>query len=83
MRGSCAEPINRNSYELLNLVGEEREERVNKDNRHKDAPKPALRQRDWRRIHHSPLFWVGFFLLMVAIAFYVLSDDLSWRPRIH
>jgi len=54
---------------------------VNKVNHHKVEQKPA-RQRDWRRIHHSPLFWAGFFLLMVAIIFYVLSDDLSWRPRI-
>jgi hypothetical protein len=65
------------------LAGEEREDRVNKDNRHKGASKPALQQRDWRRIHHSPLFWIGFFLLIVAIVFYVLSDDLSWRPQIH
>ncbi len=58
-------------------------ERVNKENRHKGALKPAVHQRDWRRIHHSRLFWVGFFLFLAAITFYVFSDDLSWRPGIH
>ena len=33
-----------------------------------------------RRIHHSPLFWVGAVLFLAAIAIYVFSDDLSWRP---
>jgi len=37
---------------------------------------------DWRRLHHSRLFWVGFFMLLLAITIYVLSDDLSWRPRL-
>jgi hypothetical protein len=53
---------------------------VNKANHHGDAPKPAAR-RDWRRIHHSPLFWVGVVLFLAAITIYVLSDDLSWHPR--
>ncbi|MGC1578732.1 MAG: hypothetical protein WA813_21895 [Beijerinckiaceae bacterium] len=39
------------------------------------------RRRDWTRIHHSPLFWVGVFLCLAAIAVYVLSDDLSLTPR--
>jgi len=42
-----------------------------------------LARRDWRHIHHSPLFWGGVFLFLTAISIYVLSDDLSWRPRIH
>ena len=40
------------------------------------------RRRSWRRIHHSPLFWVAVFLCLAAISVYVLSNDLSWRPRI-
>ena len=48
-----------------------------------EQPKPAVRRHNWRHIHHSPLFWFGFFLFLAAIAIYVLSDDLSWRPRIH
>jgi hypothetical protein len=38
--------------------------------------------RDWRHIHHSPLFWLGVFLFVAAIGIYVWSDDLAWRPRI-
>jgi hypothetical protein len=39
------------------------------------------RQRDWRRIHHSPLFWLGVVPCLAAIMIYVLSDDLSWRSH--
>jgi len=57
-------------------------QQVNKENHHHgDAPKPALRRRDWRGLHHSRLFWVGAFLFLAAITVYVLSDDLSWLPR--
>ena len=42
---------------------------------------PVARRRDWRRIHHSPLFWLGVVLCLAAITIYVLSDDLSWRPH--
>jgi hypothetical protein len=43
--------------------------------------KAPSRKRDWRRIHHSPLFWFGVVLFLAAAMTYVLSDDLSWRPR--
>jgi hypothetical protein len=43
---------------------------------------PMTRRRDWRKIHHSPLFWVAVFLFLAAITIYVLTDDLSWQPRI-
>jgi hypothetical protein len=36
--------------------------------------------RDWRKIHHSPMFWIGVVMCLAAIMIYVLSDDLSWRP---
>jgi hypothetical protein len=55
---------------------------VNKQSHHRDA-EPAARRRDWRRIHHSPLFWLGALLFLAAIMIYVLSNDLSWRPRAH
>jgi hypothetical protein len=32
-------------------------------------------------IHHSPAFWIGVALFLAAITIYVLTDDLSWRPR--
>jgi hypothetical protein len=49
-------------------------------NRHHDhAPTPPA-PRDWRRIHHSPLFWIGVAMCLAAILIYVLTNDLSWRP---
>jgi hypothetical protein len=52
------------------------------ENHHGGGPKPAVRIRHWRRIHHSPLFWVGVFLFLAALAIYVLSDDLAWKPHV-
>jgi anti-sigma-K factor RskA len=45
--------------------------------------KPPSHRRHWKRIHHSKLFWVGVILVLAAIAIYVLSEDLSWRPGLH
>jgi len=43
--------------------------------------KPAEESpRDWRRIQHSPMFWVGIVMCLAAITVYVLSGDLSWLP---
>jgi hypothetical protein len=43
--------------------------------------KHVVRQkRDWKRIHHSPLFWIGVLLFIAAGAIYVLSDNLAFRP---
>ena len=50
---------------------------VNKHARHHEGAGPA-----WRRVHHTRLFWVGLFLMLVAITVYVMSDDLAWQPRI-
>jgi len=47
-----------------------------------EQAKPAVRKRNLRRIHHSPLFWGSLFLCVAAITIYVLSEDLSWRPRL-
>ena len=43
--------------------------------------KPQHPGRDWRRVHHSPIFWIGVVMCLAAITIYVLSDDLSWRPQ--
>ncbi|MEO5955473.1 MAG: hypothetical protein ABIR36_07270 [Nitrospiraceae bacterium] len=32
----------------------------------------------WRRVHHHWYFWVGMFLMLVAIGIYVMTEDLSW-----
>jgi hypothetical protein len=42
--------------------------------------KSTARPRDWRRIHHSPIFWIGIVLCLAAIVIYLWSDDLSWHP---
>jgi hypothetical protein len=56
---------------------------MNKENHSGNAPTPSVRRYDWRRIHHSPLFWVGFSLFLAAITIYVFSDDLSLWPGVH
>ena len=53
---------------------------VNKHARHHGGAGKA--RLDWRRAHHTRLFWVGLFLMLVAITVYVMSDDLAWQPRI-
>ena len=47
---------------------------------HGHAPPP---KGDWRTVHHSPWFWVGVAMFMIAILTYVFSEDLSLRPRLH
>jgi hypothetical protein len=42
--------------------------------------KPPALERDWRQIHHSPMFWIGIVMCLAAIAIYLWSDDLLWRP---
>jgi hypothetical protein len=37
-------------------------------------------KRHQRPIHHRPMFWIGLVLCLAAIAIYLWSDDLSWRP---
>ena len=41
---------------------------------------PSKSKREKRPIHHSPIFWIGLVMCLAAIAIYLLSDDLSWRP---
>jgi hypothetical protein len=47
------------------------------------AGKREASRRDWRRVHHSPWFWVGVAMFLTAILTYVFSEDLSLRPRRH
>jgi hypothetical protein len=42
--------------------------------------KPTAPARDWRRIHHSPMFWIGVVLCLSAIMIYLVPDDLAWHP---
>ena len=35
----------------------------------------------WRRIHHSPFFWIAACCILLAMAIYVATNNLSFRPR--
>ncbi len=35
----------------------------------------------WKRAHHDWRFWIAMFLMLLAIAIYVLSDDLAFLPH--
>jgi len=54
-------------------------ELMNRDDHDRDAP--AAEKGDWRRVHHSPVFWIGIVMCLAAILIYVWSEDLSWRPH--
>jgi ABC-type phosphate transport system permease subunit len=47
------------------------------------AEKYAAQAEDTKRrpLHHSPLFWGGVVLFVLAIAVYVFTDALAWLPR--
>ena len=45
-----------------------------------DKVAKAAATNDRRPIHHSPVFWIGIVMCLAAIAIYLWSDDLSWRP---
>src|SRR6478672_10111356 len=32
----------------------------------------------WRRVHHSWIFWVAVFLMLLAIVTYVMTGDFFW-----
>ncbi len=34
----------------------------------------------WKRMHHSPFFWVASFFIMLAMTIYVLTNDLAFWP---
>jgi hypothetical protein len=55
---------------------------MNKENEHRKYRRRRGDMPDWTRIHHSPWFWVGALLFLAAIAIYVATEDLSWRPRL-
>lgn len=37
----------------------------------------------WRRVHHSWIFWVAVFLMLLAIITYVMTGDLFWALHRH
>ncbi len=43
------------------------------------GPTPAKRPY-WKRIHHSPFFWLSAAFIMLAMTIYVLTGNLAYRP---
>ena len=43
------------------------------------GPHPAHRPY-WKRMHHSPFFWVSAFFILLAMTIYVMTENLSTRP---
>ena len=41
----------------------------------------AVKSKNTKPIHHSPVFWLGIVLCLAAIGIYLWSGDLSWQPR--
>jgi hypothetical protein len=47
------------------------------------GPNPGRRPY-WKRIHHSPFFWVAAFCIMFAMTIYVVTGNLAfWSGRVH
>ena len=34
----------------------------------------------WKRIHHSPFFWIAACFILIAMTVYVVTNNLSFRP---
>jgi hypothetical protein len=34
----------------------------------------------WKRMHHSPFFWVAAFFILLAMTIYVATNNLAFRP---
>jgi hypothetical protein len=43
------------------------------------GPHPAHRPY-WKRMHHSPFFWVAAFFILLAMTIYVVTENLSIGP---
>ena len=43
------------------------------------GPDVASRPR-WKRIHHSPFFWIAAAFILLAMTVYVVTDNLAFRP---
>jgi hypothetical protein len=42
-------------------------------------PNPAQRPY-WKRLHHSPFFWVAASFIMAAMVIYIITGNLAFRP---
>jgi hypothetical protein len=46
---------------------------------HLDGSKPQRPY--WKRMHHSPFFWVALVFLFLAMGIFVMTDGFLLRPR--
>jgi hypothetical protein len=46
---------------------------------HTDASRPQGPY--WKRMHHSPFFWVAAFFILLAMIIFVVTDGFLIRPR--
>ena len=51
-----------------------------RSHRHEDTV-PESKAAYWKTAHHHWWFWCGLFLMLAAMAVYVLSDNLSFLPH--
>jgi hypothetical protein len=35
----------------------------------------------WKRMHHSPFFWVAAFFILLAMTIFIMTDGFLLRPR--
>ena len=35
----------------------------------------------WKRVHHSWIFWIAVFLMLIGMITYVMTGDLFWGLR--
>ena len=45
------------------------------------AGEPSPHRPYWKRIHHSPFFWVAAASILLAMTIYVMTNNLSVAPR--
>jgi len=56
------------------------------DNKHNQIGQDSIKDLhehrfQWKRVHHSWIFWVFLFLMLVGILFYVMTVDFSSVPQ--
>jgi hypothetical protein len=51
---------------------------VKHDQQHHEAHSGRPR---WKRVHHSRIFWVAVFLMLIAMITYIMTGDLFWGLR--
>jgi hypothetical protein len=37
----------------------------------------------WKRMHHSPFFWLSLICIFLAMGIFVMTDYFMVRPRVH